>query len=120
MTGPGEVLRVAAERHGNRTALVTASRRLSYRELDDASDAVAASLQARGVRPDPVRGELACAYVVPVEGADVVPDDLMACARKNLAAYKRPKLLQIVPDLPRTSSGKIMRRELIKLFDRSS
>ena len=36
----------------------------------------------------------------------------MAHCRANLAAYKRPRKIQFVSDFPRTSSGKIMRREL--------
>ena len=33
----------------------------------------------------------------------------------HLAAYKRPRLFQFVADLPKTSSGKVMRRRLREL-----
>lgn len=42
MTGPADILRTAARRHPDRTALVTATRTLTYRELDAAAAAVAA------------------------------------------------------------------------------
>lgn len=84
------------------------------------SEHPAVAMVAVGPVPDPVKGELACAYVVPAEGAAIAADELIAFAGRKLAAYKRPRLVQIVGDLPRTSSGKIMRRELVKLFDQGA
>ncbi len=49
--GPGDILRAAAARFGGKRALVTATRMLSFEELDALSDRVAAWLAARGVRP---------------------------------------------------------------------
>ena len=69
-----------------------------------------------GPVPDDVRGELACAYVVLVPGASATEEELVAFAGESLAAYKRPRVVRFVDDLPKTSTGKIMRRELIKLF----
>jgi long-chain acyl-CoA synthetase len=43
-------------------------------------------------------------------------EELIAYAGEHLAAYKRPRLVRFVDDLPKTSTGKIMRRELIKQF----
>jgi long-chain acyl-CoA synthetase len=77
----------------------------------------AVAMVAVGPVPDPVRGELACAYVVAATGADPTEDELIAYASTRLAAYKRPRLVRFVEDLPKTSTGKIMRRELIKQFD---
>jgi long-chain acyl-CoA synthetase len=76
----------------------------------------AVALVAAGPVPDPVKGELACAYVVPAAGATVTEEELIAYAGGHLAAYKRPRLVRFVNDLPKTSTGKIMRRELIKQF----
>ncbi|GAA4554980.1 class I adenylate-forming enzyme family protein [Pseudonocardia xishanensis] len=64
--------------------------------------------------PDPVKGELACAYVIRVNGSQVTESEIIAFAGEHLAAYKRPRMVRFVNDLPKTSSGKIMRRELIK------
>jgi long-chain acyl-CoA synthetase len=70
-----------------------------------------------GPVPDPVKGELACAYVVRAPDTGPSEKDLIAFASHRLAAYKRPRLIQFVEELPKTSTGKIMRRELIKQFD---
>ena len=51
LRGPGDVLPYAAARHGDRTALITATRTLTFTELDQLSAQVAAGLLARGVRP---------------------------------------------------------------------
>ncbi|WP_406397089.1 class I adenylate-forming enzyme family protein [Streptomyces uncialis] len=76
----------------------------------------AVALVGVGPVPDPVKGELACAYVVLAPGAIATADELSAFAAPRLAAYKRPRLIRFVPDLPKTSSGKIMRRELLNAF----
>ncbi|MEH0573264.1 AMP-binding protein [Streptomyces sp900129855] len=74
----------------------------------------AVAMVAAGPIPDPVKGELACAYVVLGEGATATEEELIAFAGESLAAYKRPRVVRFVDDLPKTSTGKIMRRELIK------
>ncbi|MFI7504574.1 hypothetical protein ACIBVL_40085 [Streptomyces sp. NPDC049687] len=74
----------------------------------------AVAMVAAGPVPDAVKGELACAYVVPAEGAKATEEELIAFAGEFLAAYKRPRLIRFVDDLPKTSTGKIMRREPIK------
>jgi long-chain acyl-CoA synthetase len=66
--------------------------------------------------PDAMKGELACAYVVLRPGAAATEAEIIAFTEDRLAAYKRPRLVRFVADLPKTSSGKVMRRELIKSF----
>jgi long-chain acyl-CoA synthetase len=61
---------------------------------------------------DDYRGETVKAFVALKAGADVAPDALIAYARERLAAYKYPRLVEIVDELPKTASGKILRREL--------
>jgi acyl-CoA synthetase (AMP-forming)/AMP-acid ligase II len=58
--------------------------------------------------PDAERGELVGAVVVPDEGAELVADQLAEGLRKNIAAYKVPRLMRVwTPDeVPRLSSGK--------------
>ncbi|NIY70785.1 class I adenylate-forming enzyme family protein [Streptomyces malaysiensis] len=73
----------------------------------------AVAMVAAGPVPDAVKGELACAYVILAEGAEATEEELIAFAGESLAAYKRPRLIRFVDDLPRNSTGKIMRRELI-------
>ena len=69
-------------------------------------------LVAVGSIPDEDKGELAKAYIVPKTGAAPDADDIVAYCREHLAAYKVPRAVQFVDDLPKTSTGKVMRREL--------
>jgi long-chain acyl-CoA synthetase len=64
---------------------------------------------------DEVRGELARAYVVLRPGAQLTEPELVEFCRPHLAAYKLPRSVHFVDDLPRTSSGKIIRRQLADL-----
>ncbi|MGH3168007.1 MAG: class I adenylate-forming enzyme family protein [Trebonia sp.] len=62
--------------------------------------------------PDDYRGETVWAYVSLRPGSAVTPDDLIAFCRTELAAYKYPRRIEILPDLPKTPTGKLLRREL--------
>jgi long-chain acyl-CoA synthetase len=75
----------------------------------------AVAMVAVGSQPDELKGEIAKAYVVLKPGAAADAEEIIALCRKELAAYKVPRSVQFVPDLPKTSTGKIMRRELPKL-----
>lgn len=70
------------------------------------------ALVAVGSIPDEEKGELAKAYIVPKTGVIPNADDIIAYCREHLAAYKVPRAVQFVDDLPKTSTGKVMRREL--------
>ncbi|MDF3306739.1 AMP-binding protein [Rhodococcus sp. T2V] len=73
------------------------------------------ALVAVGGRPDPVKGEVAVAYVVPAPEARLLPEDIIEHCRGELAAYKRPREVVFVDALPTTSSGKLMRRKLAEI-----
>ena len=45
-------------------------------------------------------------------GAAADPDDIIAWCRERLAAYKYPRDVRIVADLPKGPTGKILKREL--------
>lgn len=75
----------------------------------------AVALAAVGKQPDEMKGEIAKAYIVLKSGAEATEDEMIAHCRKTLAAYKCPRAVQFVDDVPKTSTGKIMRRELHKL-----
>ncbi|MEU9374993.1 AMP-binding protein [Streptomyces sp. NPDC048255] len=62
--------------------------------------------------PDPYRGESVKAYVSLRPGASAEPAELSAHCAARLAAYKYPRRVEILPVLPKTTSGKILRREL--------
>ena len=49
---------------------------------------------------------------------DSTQDQIIGHCRPHLATYKLPRSVRFVPDLPKTSTGKVMRREL-KTLDRS-
>jgi acyl-CoA synthetase (AMP-forming)/AMP-acid ligase II len=61
-------------------------------------------------RPDPEWGEAVTARVVLRDGATEA--ELRAWARERLAAFKVPKAIEPAAALPRTGSGKLLRREL--------
>lgn len=61
---------------------------------------------------DAEKGEIACAFIVPAAGAAIDPEEIIAHCRSQLAAYKVPRRVEIVETLPKTSTGKIMRRAL--------
>jgi long-chain acyl-CoA synthetase len=73
------------------------------------------AVAAVGRRADPVRGEIAVAYVVPKPDRDLSATSIADHCRDHLAAYKRPRDVVFVDHLPTTSSGKIMRRRLAEL-----
>ncbi|MFJ6461991.1 class I adenylate-forming enzyme family protein [Streptomyces sp. NPDC091387] len=62
--------------------------------------------------PDAYRGETVRAYVSLRPGSAVEPDELGAYCKERLAAYKYPREVEILTELPKTASGKILRREL--------
>jgi long-chain acyl-CoA synthetase len=62
--------------------------------------------------PDPYRGETVKAFVTLKPSMSVTPDDLVLFCRERMAAYKYPRKVDIIDELPKTASGKIMRREL--------
>ncbi|WP_462409026.1 long-chain-fatty-acid--CoA ligase [Neobacillus sp. Marseille-QA0830] len=62
--------------------------------------------------PDPYRGETVKAYVKVKPGFAVSEDDLKQFGRNNLAPYKAPKDVEILPELPKSSVGKLLRRVL--------
>lgn len=66
-------------------------------------------------RPDGEWGEHVAAWVVPRRIDDPPTlEEVRAFAREHLAAFKAPRELFLVPDVPRTSTGKIRRRDLLE------
>ena len=75
-------------------------------ELDVVSEAAVIAV------PDPQWGEAGLAYVVPVPGAQVTPEQVIQHVRSRLARYKAPKRVVITERLPRTASGKLQKNLL--------
>lgn len=63
-------------------------------------------------RPDRRWQEAVTAVVVVRDGAELDPDDLRRHCAERLAGYKVPKAFERAGELPRTASGKLLRREL--------
>ena len=61
---------------------------------------------------DPYRGETVKAFVSIRPGTAVAEAELVEFCRTKMAAYKYPRSIQILEDLPKTASGKILRRAL--------
>jgi fatty-acyl-CoA synthase len=66
--------------------------------------------------PDPKWIEAVTAAVVPRAGIELAPEELIAFCRERLAAFKAPKHVVIVPELPKNASGKILKRDLRDRF----
>jgi long-chain acyl-CoA synthetase len=73
------------------------------------------ALVAVGGAPDEIKSEIAVAYIVLKPGAVADAEGILALCRQELAAYQVPRNVRFVADLPKTSTGKIMRRELKNL-----
>ena len=70
------------------------------------------ALAAVGKETDELKGEIAKAYIVLKDEAKISEQDLIDFCHETLAAYKCPRKIKFVKDVPKTSTGKIMRREL--------
>ncbi len=65
--------------------------------------------------PDPVRGQVVKATIVLARGyepSDELVKELQEYVKKTTAPYKYPRIVEFVKDLPKTISGKIMRKEI--------
>ena len=62
--------------------------------------------------PDEYRGETVKAFVSLRPGVEVTEQELIDYCRSNMAAYKYPRSVEFIDELPKTTTGKILRREL--------
>ncbi|MGH3085783.1 MAG: class I adenylate-forming enzyme family protein, partial [Rubrobacteraceae bacterium] len=62
--------------------------------------------------PDEYRGETVKAFVALKEGQNVSEGDLIAHCKENMAAYKYPRSIAFLDEVPKTATGKFLRREL--------
>jgi long-chain acyl-CoA synthetase len=83
------------------------------REVEDVLYEHPAVLEAAVVGvPDPYRGETVKAFVSLRPGQSTEESVLIAFCKERMAAYKYPRQVEILPELPKTVTGKILRREL--------
>ena len=62
--------------------------------------------------PDDKSGEAVKLFVVKAPGATLTVEDVVAFCRKDLTAYKVPKIVRLIDALPKSTVGKILRRDL--------
>jgi acyl-CoA synthetase (AMP-forming)/AMP-acid ligase II len=60
--------------------------------------------------PDDKWGELVTAVIVPAAGATIAPDEVEGWCARRLAGYKKPRRIVLVDDLPKGSTGKVLKR----------
>jgi long-chain acyl-CoA synthetase len=63
--------------------------------------------------PHERHGEEVKAFVIKNPGSDLTEDQLIAWSKEQMAGYKYPRLVEFVPALPMTATGKILKRELV-------
>ncbi len=64
--------------------------------------------------PDPYRGETVKAWVVPKAGETLTEQEIVDWCKERLAKYKVPTQIEFRTELPKTTVGKILRRELVR------
>lgn len=62
--------------------------------------------------PDPYRGEMVQAVIVPQPGAQLTPEEVQSFCKERLAAYKVPRQVEFRTELPKSAVGKVLRRRL--------
>ncbi len=65
-------------------------------------------------RPHPTKGEVPVAFVQLKEGEEATPDEILTWCSEHIAAYKAPREIRIVEELPLTMTMKVLKRELRK------
>jgi long-chain acyl-CoA synthetase len=85
------------------------------REVEEALSAYPKVLEV-GVAgiPDPYRGETVKAWIVAKPGERITEEELKAFCKERLAPYKVPTHFEFRSELPKTTVGKILRRELVR------
>ncbi len=64
--------------------------------------------------PDPYRGETVKAWIVPKAGETLTEQEILDWCKERLAKYKIPTQIEFRSELPKTTVGKILRRELVR------
>lgn len=99
--------------------LIIAGENVFPREIEEAltdhQDVLAAAVVGR---MDDSRGEVAVAFIELKEDAAFDEHQLRAWCRERIAPFKVPKTITVLPELPRNPTGKIVRRELVKLVNK--
>jgi fatty-acyl-CoA synthase len=97
-------------RDRSKDIIISGGENISTIEVEQAVVSHDAVLEAAVVAmPDEHWGERPIAYVTLKPGATVEPEEIIAHVRDRLAHYKAPDIVEIVDQLPKTSTGKIQK-----------
>ncbi|HEX9258240.1 MAG TPA: AMP-dependent synthetase, partial [Acidimicrobiales bacterium] len=93
--------------------IITGGENVYSREVEEALYLHPAVSEAAVIGvPDPTWGENVTAVIVLKPGATATEAEVIGAVRDRLAGYKKPKKVIFVDELPKTVSGKIIKREL--------
>jgi feruloyl-CoA synthase len=93
--------------------IVTGGENVYSKEVEDALAGHPGVLEVAVLgKPHPEWGETVMAFVVPREGCEPSPEELADFLADKLARYKIPRLFELVPELPHTPTGKVMKYRL--------
>jgi long-chain acyl-CoA synthetase len=62
--------------------------------------------------PHEYRGETVKAFIVTKDGETLTEEEVISYCKEKLAAYKVPKIIEFIDELPKSAVGKILRRKL--------
>jgi fatty-acyl-CoA synthase len=93
--------------------VISGGENISTVEVEQAIVSHPAVLEAAVIGvPDEKWGEVPKGFVVLVDGESATPEELIEHVKAKIARYKAPKTIEIVAELPKTSTGKVQKFEL--------
>ena len=94
--------------------IIVAGEKAFPREIEDVLNRHPTIAEAAVVgKKDPSRGEVVVAFVTAREGQTPKADELKDhCRQQGLPQWKTPREIHVVQDLPRSPTGKVLKREL--------
>ena len=94
--------------------IIVAGEKASPREIEETLMAHPGVAEAAVIgKTDATRGEVVVAYVIPRQGQNPTEEELRAfCRQHGLAQWKVPRTVHVVEDLPRSPTGKVLKRAL--------
>jgi long-chain acyl-CoA synthetase len=94
--------------------IIVAGEKATPREIEDVLTRHPAVAEAAVLgKKDPSRGEVVVAFIIPKEGQTVTREQLSEfCREQELAQWKIPREIIVVPELPRSPTGKVLKRVL--------
>ncbi len=93
--------------------IISGGENIYAKEVEDVLSAHPAVAQAVVIGvPDDKWGEAVKGLVIKKKGAEVNEEELISFCKTRLASYKKPKSIEFVNDFPKSTAGKVLKREL--------